>query len=61
MPLTLFRLLISNYFLSMICWHDHMKIKVMRDNSGTLQAAVAVANAEQNLGRRFDLRSGYQL
>ena len=39
---------------------DYMKMKVMRDNPATLQAAIAVANAEQNLRRRFDLRSGNQ-
>ena len=35
-----------------------MKMKVMRDNPAMLQAAIAVANAEQNLRRRIDLRSG---
>ena len=40
--------------------HDYMKMKVMRVNPAMLQAAIAVANAEQNLGRRIDLRSGHQ-
>lgn len=38
--------------------HDYMKMKVMRENPATLQAAINTANAEQNLRRRFDLRSG---
>ena len=38
--------------------HDDMMMKVMRDNPAMLQATIAVANAEQNLRRRIDLRSG---
>lgn len=37
--------------------HDYMKMKVMRANPDTLQKAITVANEEQNLRRRFDLRS----
>ena len=39
-------------------FHDYMKMKIMRDNPRTLQDAITVANNEQNLRRRFDLRSG---
>lgn len=38
-------------------WQDYMKMKVMRKNPDTLQDAIKVANEEQNLRRRFDLRS----
>ena len=38
--------------------NDFMKIKIMRDNPDTLAKAIEVANAEQNLRRRFNLRSG---
>ncbi|MCG8104675.1 MAG: hypothetical protein N0C91_20110 [Candidatus Thiodiazotropha endolucinida] len=38
-------------------WQDYMKMKVMRNNPDTLQDAISVANEEQNLRRRFDLRS----
>ena len=37
---------------------DYMKMKVMRENPATLQAAIAVATHEQNLRKCFDLRSG---
>lgn len=37
--------------------HDYMKMKVMRENPATLQAAIAVATAEHNLRKRFDLRT----
>lgn len=37
-----------------------MKMKVMRENPNTLQAAITVATAEHNLRKRFDLRSGNQ-
>ena len=40
--------------------YDYMKMKVMRDNPATLQNAIQVANQEQNLRRRFDLRSGHK-
>ena len=40
--------------------YDYMKMKVMRDNPATLQNAIQVANTEQNLRRRFDLRAGNQ-
>lgn len=35
-----------------------MKMMVMRDNHVTLQAAITTATNEQNLSKRFDLRSG---
>ena len=38
--------------------YDYMKMKVMRDNPATLQDAITVATNEQNLRKRFDLRSG---
>ncbi|MCG7884346.1 MAG: hypothetical protein JAY96_22495 [Candidatus Thiodiazotropha endolucinida] len=37
---------------------DFMKMKVMRDNPRTFQAAVDTALTEQNLRKRFNLRSG---
>ena len=37
--------------------NDGMKMKVMRGNPNTLQAAVALAMEEQNLRKRFDLRT----
>ncbi|MCG8049022.1 MAG: hypothetical protein JAY66_25635 [Candidatus Thiodiazotropha taylori] len=36
---------------------DYMKMKVMRENPATLQAAITVATAEHNLRKRFDLRT----
>lgn len=41
--------------------HDYMKMKIMRANPDTLQAAINVANTEQNLRRRFELRSGHPI
>ena len=38
--------------------HDYLKMKVMRENPATLQAAVASAMTEQNLRKRFNLRIG---
>ena len=38
--------------------HDNLKMKVMRENPATLQAAVASAMTEQNLRKRFNLRIG---
>lgn len=38
--------------------HDYLKMKVMRENPVNLQAAVTVAMSEQNLRKRFDLRTG---
>ena len=35
-----------------------MKVKVMRDNSRNFQAAFDVSLTEQNLRKRFNLRSG---
>lgn len=40
--------------------HDYMKMKVMRENPATLQAAITSATSEQNLRRRFELRSNNQ-
>lgn len=37
---------------------DFMKMKVMRDNPHTFQGAVDIALTEQNLRKRFNLRSG---
>ena len=37
---------------------DYMKMKVMHENLATLQAEITVATHEQNLWKRFDLRSG---
>lgn len=37
--------------------HDYLKMKVMRENPETLEAAVACAMREQNLRTRFDLRT----
>ena len=38
--------------------HDNLKMKVMRENTATLQAAVGSAMTEQNLRTKFDLRIG---
>lgn len=38
--------------------HDFLKMKVMRENPDTLQAAVRSATNEQNLRTRFNLRIG---
>ena len=38
--------------------HDYLKMKVMRENPATLQAAVTSAMNEQNLRKRFNLRVG---
>ena len=38
--------------------YDYLKMKVMRENPTTLQAAVASAMTEQNLRKRFNLRLG---
>ncbi|MEW8543127.1 MAG: hypothetical protein AB2693_06290 [Candidatus Thiodiazotropha sp.] len=39
-------------------YHDYLRIKVMRDNPTTFQQAVRSALNEQNLRKRFQLRSG---
>ena len=39
-------------------YQDYMKMKVMRDNPRTFQGAVDIALTEQNLRKRFSLRSG---
>ena len=39
--------------------HDYLKMKVMRDNPQTLNAAIEVATAEQNIRKRFNLRTGH--
>ena len=44
------------YFIDGL-FHDYLKMKVMRDNPVNLQAAVTSAMAEQNLRKRFELRS----
>ena len=38
--------------------HDYLKMKVMRENPNTLQAAVTNAMNEQSLRKRFNLRVG---
>ena len=38
--------------------HDNLKMKVMRENPATLQAAVGYAMTEQNLRKKFNLRIG---
>lgn len=38
---------------------DYLKMKVMRDNPLTLQAAITAAMNEQNLHKRFSLMSGH--
>lgn len=37
---------------------DYLKMKVMRENPDRLQAAVHIAMSEQNLRKRFNLRTG---
>ena len=37
---------------------DSLKLKIMRENPDTFQAAVAIATREQNLRKRFQLRTG---
>ena len=39
---------------------DHMKLKVLRENPATLDAAITCATNEQNLRKRFNLRSRHQ-
>lgn len=39
---------------------DQLKLKVLRDNPANLEAAVTVATNEQNLRRRFNLRTRHQ-
>ena len=38
--------------------YDYLKMKVMRENPDRLQAAVHIAMNEQNLRRKFNLRTG---
>ena len=45
------------YFIDGL-YQDNMKLKIMRDNPHTLNAAVTVASREQNLQKRFQLRLG---
>ena len=40
---------------------DYMKMKVMRENPDTFNDAVRVATSEQNLRKRFQLRTGHQI
>ena len=39
--------------------HDFLKMKVMRENPATFQGAVSAAMKEQNLRKRFNLRTNY--
>ena len=38
-------------------FHDYLRMKVLRENPKTFQAAVQSALAEQNLRKRFQLRT----
>ena len=40
---------------------DNLKLKIMRENPDTFQAALATATREQNLRRRFQLRTGHSV
>ena len=46
-----------NFFINGLSL-DYLKMKIMRENPETYQAAVAVAMTEQNLRKRFELRRG---
>ena len=46
------------FFIDGLTFH-YLKMKVMSDNPLTLQAAIRVAMNEQNLRKRFSLRSGH--
>lgn len=48
------------YFIDGL-YHDYMKMKVMRENPQTLQQAVTSATNEQNLRKRFNLRTGHDM
>ena len=39
--------------------HDYMKMKVMRENPNTFNDAITAATREQNLRKRFQLRTGH--
>ena len=39
---------------------DHLKMKILRENLATLEAAIEVATNEQNIRRRFNLRTHHQ-
>lgn len=47
---------LTNFFVDGLA-HDFLKMKVMRDNSITLDRAVQVAMQEENLRQRFELRT----
>lgn len=47
-----------NYFIDGLL-HDFMKMKIMRENPIRLQIAIDVATSEQNLRKRFSLRTGF--
>ena len=52
--------LVQRQLLDIFCdglFHDYLRMKVMRANSKTFQEAVEVAMQEQNLRKRFNLRS----
>lgn len=48
------------YFIDGLC-SDNLKLKVMRANSDTFADAVTVATREQNLQKRFVLRTGHSI
>ena len=48
---------LDGYFIEGLC-DDGMKIKVMRENPDTFNAAVTITSKEQSLQKRFQLRLG---
>ena len=52
--------LVQRQLLDIFCdglFHDYLRMKVMRANSKTFEEAVEIAMQEQNLRKRFNLRS----
>ncbi|MES9879658.1 MAG: hypothetical protein ABW185_02110 [Sedimenticola sp.] len=45
------------YFIDGL-YQDNLKMRIMRDNPTTMQQAITVATNEQNLRKRFNLRTG---
>jgi len=48
---------IIGYFTDGLCY-DYLQVKIMRENPTTLQAAITLAVTEQNVRKRFQMRSG---
>jgi len=44
------------YFTDGLCY-DYLQVKIMQENPTTLQAAITLAVTEQNLRKRFQIRS----